>query len=138
MVLCLVPIGSGFVKNFHIVGEGGSYDAINCIYKQGTWSNNKLNGGTVYTNFFNPIVNIKVGPYSENQPNGTFSEYTFDKTSWVGFIANPPAGIAATKNINVYTAGVLTSTTSTSSVNISGTISKNLANNVIGFTFVEV
>ena len=140
MVVTYVPnsANGGLVKNFQPVGEVAVFDSIKCTYIQGTWVNNKLNGATSFTNFFSPIVNIKLGPYTSNQPNGTIEEYTFDKTLWADFITNPPAGIAATKKINVYTAGALTSTTSTETVNITGLTGTNLAGNVISFIFNEV
>jgi hypothetical protein len=134
----MIATPPGYIKNFQIIGHGGIYDSTKCLYRQGTWTNNQLNGETVYTDFFNPIVNIKVGPYTSNKPNGTISEYTFNKTEWDAFIADPPAGIAATKKVNVYSSGALTSTTSTETVNISGHVDKNSAGNVIAFTFVEV
>jgi len=138
MVVCIVPTGSGFVKNFQLVGTGGVYDSVKCLYRQGTWTNNKLNGQTVHTDFLNPIVNIKVGPYTSSQPNGTISEYTFSKILWNAFITNTAEGIPATKNVAIYASGSLTSTVSTASVNISGLVGQNLAGNVISFTFIEV
>lgn len=138
MPITYVTTGTGYVKNFQIIGTGCTFDSTKCLYRQGTWSNNQLNGETVYTDFFNPVVNIKVGPYTSNKPNGTIAEYTFNKTEWDAFVANPPAGISVTKKINVYTSGVLTSTTSTETINIKGSIDKNTAGNVVGFTFSEV
>lgn len=138
MVLTIVPLESGYVKNFQLVGEGGIFDSTKCLYRQGTWVNNKLNGESVYTDFLNPIVNIKVGPYVSNKPDGTISEYTFDKTSWDAFILNSITGIEATKKINVYVAGILSSTTSTETINITGNTDTNLAGNVINFSFSEV
>ena len=137
MVVITVPKNGGFVKNFQLIGDGDIFDSVKCLYRQGTWSNNQLNGATVYTDFYNPVVNIKVGPYVSNKPNGTIHEYTFDKTEWIAFVANPPAGILATKKFNVYTNGTLTSTISTEIVNIKGFTDLNTAGNVVGFEFSE-
>lgn len=138
MVLVYVPVGTGVVRNFQPVGTVNVFDSVRCTYRQGTWVNGQLNGATSFANFFTSVVNIKVGPYTSNQPNGTITEYTFDKTLWANFVTNPPAGIAATKKINVYTAGTLSSTTSTVTVNITGLTGINLAGNVISFVFNEV
>lgn len=140
MVLTLVPINGGKVKNFQLVGDGGSYDNVKCIFKQGTWVNNKLNGTDArVTNYLSATVNIRQGVYQNGVENGIVLEYVFPKTSWDEFITNPEAGIDSTRYTQTFSAGVWVSTSETlTEKKIKGLISLNSAGNIEGFTFSEV
>lgn len=139
MTVTLIPINGGYIKNFKLYGEGGRYDDVACEFKQGFWSNGKLNGATCQvTNYFSAEVNIKKGVYSNDLANGAIEEYTFPKTDWDTFVSNPEAGIDSTKYTRVYTNGVLTSTSATVTQKIKGEITYNVKNNIIDFAFSEV
>lgn len=146
MVLILKPAAGSIVKNFQIINEGGSYDDVKCLIKQGTWSSGRLDsnvpGKVGYicnvTDYLNSTVNIKVGTYSADKANGTISEYTFPKTSWDLFITNPVGGIDSTKSINVYVNGVLSSTTSTDPQKIKGAVTRNGSGYIDSLVITEV
>ena len=139
MVLTLVPINGGYVKNFQIVGEGGKYDDVACLFKQGFWSSGKLNGSDCrVTNYFSSEVNIKQGVYASDKANGAIIEYTFPKTDWSTFITDPVLGIDSTKYTRVYTNGILTSTSATVTQKIKGLTTLNGNGNIVGFSFSEV
>lgn len=114
MVTICSPINEGVVKNFKIEGEGGEYNDTTCIFKQGIWSNKKLNGSDCWvTDYSGDPINIKNGVYTNDKANGAIIEYEFPQADWATFITNPEAGIDSTKYTRVYTAGVLTSTSAT-------------------------
>jgi hypothetical protein len=143
MTVTLVPINGGYVRNFKIYGEGGSYDDVQCKFKQGYWSNGKLNSTVSVptcrvTDYLQSEVNIKSGTYTNDLPNGTISEYTFSKTLWDQFVTFPDAGIDSTKHTRTYVNGVLDSTTSTVTQKIKGQIQYNASNKINGFIFEEV
>ncbi|MGL5935140.1 MAG: hypothetical protein ACRCZI_05910 [Cetobacterium sp.] len=134
----MVHINGGIIKNFRIVGEGGVYNDVTCLFKQGFWSNGKLNGASCcVTNYLNAEVNIKQGVYTNDLPNGAINEYTFNKTEWDAFLINPGAGIDATKYVRTYTAGNLSSTTSTTTQKIIGEL-VIINSKIQGFSFAEI
>lgn len=140
MVTTLVSAPGSVVKNFQIVTEGGSYNDVACVFKQGSWLKGKLNGSDcTNTNYSDvSLVNIRKGVYSSDKENGTIIEYVFPKSLWGDFILNPPAGIDSTKYIQEYTSGVLSSTTSSGSQKIKGLVTYNSKGYVIDFSFSEV
>ena len=140
MTVTLVPINSGYVKNFQIVGEGGKYDDLKCLFEQGVWSGGKLNGSScVVTNYLSSsTVTIKTGVYTNSLPNGNITEYELSKSDWATFITNPDAGVDSTKYTRVYTNGALSSTSDTTSQKIKGLITYNTSGKISGFQFSEV
>jgi hypothetical protein len=138
-MITIVPDSGSYIQNGQIRSSGGYYDSANSLFKQGTWRSGKLHGASCKsTDYSGNMVDIRSGPYNIGKENGTITEYVFPKSSWLTFIASPPAGVAATKYVQVYTNGVLSSTTSTSSVNIKGDITYNVNGYINSFTFNEV
>ena len=135
-----IPDAGSIVKNFQIITKGGIFDSTACIFRQGTWNAGKLNGpDCTITNYADSTsVNIRTGPYSNNSPNGTVSEYVFPKSSWSVFITNPDAGVDCTRYTQVFTNGVFDSTTETVDKKIKGLVTYNSKGYIIGFTFSEV
>lgn len=140
MVVTLVSDPGSVVKNFQIVTNGGSYNDVACVFKQGVWYKGKLSGANcTLTNYFNATVRIRQGDFLNDLENGNITAYEFPKTSWDEFVTNPAAGIDSTKLLQVYSSGTLTSTISTiNNKKIKGSLTLNSNGYVVGFTFSEV
>jgi hypothetical protein len=139
MVVSIVPTNGSTIRNGSLVNTGGIYDTGKSLFRQGSWVSGSLDGSScIKTDYSGNIVNIKTGPYSAGFENGNIIEYDFPKTSWVSFITNPPAGVAATKYAQVYENGILSSTTSTTPVNITGLVTYDAKGHIIDFFYSEV
>lgn len=139
MVVSIVPTNGSTIKNGVLLYSGGIYDTGHFIFRQGSWNSGSLDGAScTKTDYSGSTVNIKTGPYSSGFENGNITEYDFPQTSWGTFITNPSSGVPATKYNQVYNNGILSSTTSTTPVNIKGNVTYDIKGYIIDFSYAEV
>lgn len=137
MGIVLAPDSGSVIKNFQIITNGSIYNGNVSMFYQGVFLNGKLNGPSCrLTNYSSSYVNIRVGPYTAGNPDGTILEYVFPKALWTSFSTG--GTISVTRYAQVFNNGVYVQTDSTNTVDIRGSTTINGNGYYNYFTFSEV
>lgn len=135
-----IPRNGGRIKNGKPSGYGDLFDQKQMSIKSGNFDMNaELTGKHCYCIEYSGVfVNIRVGEYMSDKPNGPIKEYVFPKTLWKEFFNGDV--VKCVKYIQVFDNGVWKSSLGNENSKVKATITYDTVNvnKITSFMFSEV